>query len=160
RPSAIPNADGKEHACAICVQVLVSGATEDTTRVRCKLLRNRRDVDQPRVKIAHFTSELAGGAGVAAQRLHDALRQDGVDSHLYYGCGVSLVSGCHRAFENESFRQRNLAALARAWRNRRNAPGCLVTSPRWFRRTRLQDVGPRPDVINLHWIARWIDQPS
>jgi glycosyltransferase involved in cell wall biosynthesis len=112
------------------------------------------------VKIAHFTSELTGGAGVAAQRLNDALRRQGVDSRLYYDCGLPLVAGCHRVFENQSFTRRNLAALARAWRNRRNAAGCLVTSPRWFRRTRLQDFSPWPDVVNLHWISRWIDQPS
>jgi glycosyltransferase involved in cell wall biosynthesis len=112
------------------------------------------------MKIAHFTSELTGGAGVAAQRLNDALRRQRVDSRLYYECGLPLVAGCERVFENQSFTRRNLAALARAWRNRRNAPGFLVTSPRWIRRTRLQDLGPRPDVVNLHWISRWIDQPS
>jgi glycosyltransferase involved in cell wall biosynthesis len=112
------------------------------------------------MKIAHFTSELTGGAGVAAQRLNDALRRQGVDSRLYYECGLPPVAGCQRVFENESFTRRNLAALMRAWRNRRNAAGCLVTSPRWFRRTRLQDFGPLPDVVNLHWISRWIDQPS
>jgi glycosyltransferase involved in cell wall biosynthesis len=110
--------------------------------------------------IAHLTSELSGGAGVAAQRLHDALRRAGVHSRLYYECGLPLVEECHRVFDNQSFTRRNLAALSQAWRNRRNAPGCLVTSPRWFRRTRLQDFGPLPDVVNLHWIARWIDQPS
>ena len=112
------------------------------------------------MKIAHFTSELTGGAGVAAQRLNDALRRQGVDSRLYYESGLPLVAGCQRVFENESFTRRNLAALALAWRNRRNAAGCLVTSPRWIRRTPLQDFGPRPDVVNLHWISRWIDQPS
>ena len=117
-------------------------------------------VDQLRMKIAHFTSELTGGAGVAAQRLNDALRRQGVDSRLYYESGLPLVAGCQRVFENQSFTRRNLAALALAWRNRRNAPGCLVTSPRWIRRTPLQDFGPRPDVVNLHWISRWIDQPS
>jgi glycosyltransferase involved in cell wall biosynthesis len=112
------------------------------------------------MKIAHFTSELTGGAGVAAQRLHDALRQHGVDSRLYYECGLPVVAGCQRVFDNQSFTRRNLAALAQAWRNRRNAPGCLVTSPRWFRRTRLHDFDPLSDVVNLHWISRWIDQPS
>src|SRR5262249_622953 len=110
--------------------------------------------------IAHLTSELSGGAGVAAQRLHEALGRQNVESRLYYESGVPLVAGCQRAFENQSFTQRNLAALMQAWRNRRNAPGCLFTSPSWFRRTRLQDLGPRPDVVNLHWISRWIDQPS
>ncbi len=116
--------------------------------------------DQPRVKIAHFTSELAGGAGVAAQRLNDALRREGVDSRLYYECGVPVVAGCQPMFQNQSFTRRNVAALARARRNRRNAPGYFFTSPRWFRRTRLRDAGPLPDVVNLHWISRWIDQPS
>lgn len=112
------------------------------------------------MRIAQFTSELTGGAGVAAQRLNDALRQQGVDSRLYYGCGVPLLEGCQRVYENDSFTRRNLAALAQAWRNRRNAPGCLVTSPRWVRQTRLQDIGPPPDVVNLHWVPRWLDQPS
>ncbi len=53
--------------------------------------------DQPRVKIAHFTSELTGGAGVAAQRLSDALRREGLDSRLYYECGLPLVAGCQGA---------------------------------------------------------------
>jgi glycosyltransferase involved in cell wall biosynthesis len=112
------------------------------------------------VRIAHFTSELTGGAGVAAQRLHDALQRERVDSRFYYESGLPLVPGCWRVFANQSFTHRNLAALMQAWRNRRNAPSCLFTSPSWFRRTRLQDFGPRPDVVNLHWISRWIDQPS
>jgi glycosyltransferase involved in cell wall biosynthesis len=112
------------------------------------------------MNVAHFTSETFGGAGIVAQRLHDALRRQGVDSRLYYECGSPLVPGCQRVFENQTFMQRNLAALARAWRNRRNAPGRLVTSPSWFRRTRLQDFEPLPNIVNLHWISRWIDQPS
>ena len=82
--------------------------------------------------VAHLTSELSGGAGVAAQRLHDALRREGVDSRLYYESGLPLVTGCQRVFENQSFTRRNLAALAQAWRNRRNAPGCLFISIRTF----------------------------
>ena len=110
--------------------------------------------------IGHLTSELSGGAGVAAQRLHEALRRQNVESRLYYETGTPFVGNCEPVFQINSFFWRNAAALAQAWRNRRNAPGCLFTSPRWFRRTRLQDFRPRPDVVNLHWIARWIDQPS
>jgi glycosyltransferase involved in cell wall biosynthesis len=110
--------------------------------------------------VAQLTSELSGGAGVAAQRLHEALRRQNVESRLYYGTGTPFVEHCEPVFQSNSFFWRNAAALVQAWRNRRNAPGCLVTSPRWFRTTRLQDLGLRPDVINLHWISRWIDQPS
>jgi len=112
------------------------------------------------MNVAHFTSETSGGAGIAAQRLHDALRRQNVESRLYYGTGTPFVQNCEPVFQLNSFFWRNAAALARSWRNRRNAPGCLVTSPRWIRRTRLQDFGPRPNVANLHWISRWIDQPS
>ena len=112
------------------------------------------------MNVAHFTSETSGGAGIAAQRLHDALRRQNVESRLYYGTGTPFVENCEPVFQLNSFFWRNAAALARSWRNRRNAPGCLVTSPRWIRRTLLQDFGPRPDVVNLHWISRWIDQPS
>jgi len=112
------------------------------------------------MNVAHFTSEMSGGAGIAAQRLHDALRRQDVESRLYYGTGTPFVENCEPVFQLNSFFWRNAAALARSWRNRRNAPGCLVTSPRWIRRTRLQDFGPRPDLVNLHWISRWIDQPS
>jgi len=112
------------------------------------------------MNVAHFTSEMFGGAGIAAQRLHEALRRQNVESRLYYGAGTPFVENCEPVFQINSFFWRNAAALAQAWRNRRNAPGCLVTSPRWIRRTRLQDLGPRPDVVNLHWISRWIDQPS
>jgi hypothetical protein len=55
------------------------------------------------MRIAHFTSELTGGAGVAAQRLNDALRRQGLDSLLYYETGPPLVAGCERVFENQSF---------------------------------------------------------
>ena len=112
------------------------------------------------MNVAHFTSEMFGGAGIAAQRLHEALRRQNVESRLYYGTGAPFVENCEPVFQINSFFWRHAAALAQAWRNRRNAPGCLVTSPRWIRRTRLQDLGPRPDVVNLHWISRWIDQPS
>ncbi len=110
--------------------------------------------------IAHFTSELNGGAGVAAQRLHNALRRDGADSSLYFNVGSPFVAGCERAFQNRSFFWRNVAALAESWRHRRSAPDAFVTSPRWIRKTRLSEFNRQPDVVNLHWVSRWLDLPS
>jgi len=110
--------------------------------------------------IAHLTSELSGGAGVAAQRLHEALRRQNVDSCLYYGTGTPFVENCEPVFQNNSFFWRNAAALERSWRNRHNAPKAFFTSPKWIRNTPLSALGTFPDVANLHWIPRWIDQPS
>lgn len=112
------------------------------------------------MRIFHLTAELSGGAGVAAQRLHDALKLQEMESHLYYKTGTPLVAGCQAAFENGSFLERNLAALTWSWRHRRNAKDKFVTSPRWFQRTPLASLGSAPDVVNLHWLSRWIDHPS
>jgi hypothetical protein len=66
------------------------------------------------------------------------LWRNGMESSLYYERGLPIIAGCQRVFENGSFTEHNLAALSQAWRNRRNAQGCRVTSPRWFRRARLR----------------------
>ena len=112
------------------------------------------------MNVAHFTSETFGGAGIAAQRLHDALRRQNVESRFYYGTGTPFVENCEPVFQINSFFWRNAAALARSWRNRRSAPEAFFTSPKWIQKTPLSTVGTVPDVVNLHWISRWIDQPS
>jgi len=110
--------------------------------------------------VAHFSSVLAGGAGIAAQRLHLALNRAGYDSRMYFGVGEAVDATMIPAYTNRSFFWRNAAALAVSWRNRREAPGSFVTSPRWIRRTPVQGFGPVPEIVNLHWVARWLDLPS
>jgi glycosyltransferase involved in cell wall biosynthesis len=110
--------------------------------------------------IAHFSSVLTGGAGIAAQRLHLALNRAGCDSRMYFGGGEAVDATMIPAYTNRSFFWRNAAALAVSWRNRREAPGGFVTSPRWIRRTPVQGFGPVPEIVNLHWVARWLDLPS
>ncbi|HEX3625253.1 MAG TPA: hypothetical protein VH280_07500, partial [Verrucomicrobiae bacterium] len=65
------------------------------------------------MNVAHFTSETSGGAGIAAQRLHYALRRQDVESRLYYGTGTPFVENCEPVFQLNSFFWRNSAALAR-----------------------------------------------
>lgn len=110
--------------------------------------------------VAHFTSELFGGAGQAALRLHSTMCRQNLPSQLYYDLGHTWQSGCAKAFPNQSFLWRNVAALARSWRHRRNAAGGFVTSPHWIRKTPVQGIGKTPDIINLHWVSRWLDLPS
>ena len=110
--------------------------------------------------VAHFTSQLAGGAGIAAQRLHLALCRAGVKSVLHFGAGEAIDSTMIPAFQNRTFFWRNAVALANSWRGRREAKGGFVTSPRWVRKTPIQSFGALPKVINLHWVARWLDLPS
>jgi glycosyltransferase involved in cell wall biosynthesis len=110
--------------------------------------------------VAHFTSQLAGGANIAAQRLHLALCRTGVKSVLHFGVGEATDSTMVPAFQNRTFFLRNAVALANSWRGRREAKGGFVTSPRWIRKTPIQRFGGLPNVINLHWVARWLDLPS
>jgi len=110
--------------------------------------------------VAHFTSQLAGGAGVAAQRLHLALCRSGVKSVLHFGAGEAVDSTMVPAFQNRTFFWRNAVMLANSWRGRREAKGGYVTSPRWVRKTPIQKFAGLAKVINLHWVARWLDLPS
>ena len=83
-----------------------------------------------------------------------------MDSRFYYGSGYSNDPSLIPLFQNRSFFWRNLAALAISWRSRREAPGGFVTSPCWIRKTPIQATGNVPKLVNLHWVARWLDLPS
>jgi glycosyltransferase involved in cell wall biosynthesis len=110
--------------------------------------------------VAHFTTHLPGGAGIAAQRLHLALCRTGTESRMYFGAGEPLDSTMIPAFQNRTFFWRNVAALATSWQNRRTQPGGFVTGPGWIRKTPIQAIGELPQLVNLHWLARWLDLPS
>jgi len=110
--------------------------------------------------IAHFTAQLNGGGHIAARRLHEALRRDGVDSQFYHGSGDAGDPSYHALFENRSFFWRNRAALAVSWRSRHDAPGGYILRPTWIRNTPLSAIGNKPKVVQLHDVARWLDLPS
>jgi glycosyltransferase involved in cell wall biosynthesis len=110
--------------------------------------------------IAHLSAGLRGGANIAGLRLHQALRKRGLDSRFFYGSGDSNDPSLIPVFQNRSFFWRNIAALAVSWRSRKEAPGGFVTSPRWIRKTPIQAIGKVPRLVNLHWVARWLDLPS
>jgi glycosyltransferase involved in cell wall biosynthesis len=110
--------------------------------------------------IAHFMSQLSNGASIAGRRLHNALCRSGVESRLYYGTGISSDPSVIQFFPHSSFFWRNYAALATSWRNRRDAPGGLITSPGWIRKTPIQATGSIPKVVHLHSVLRWLDLPS
>jgi glycosyltransferase involved in cell wall biosynthesis len=110
--------------------------------------------------IAHLSAALEGGANIAGLRLHQALRKRGLDSRFFYGSGDSNDPSLIPVFQNRSFFWRNIAALAVSWRSRKEAPGGFVTSPRWIRKTPIEATGKAPRLVNLHWVARWLDLPS
>src|SRR2546430_5983015 len=52
--------------------------------------------------VAHFTSDLVGGAGIATQRLHFALSKAGVNSSLYFGQAEPLAATTVPAIQNRT----------------------------------------------------------
>ena len=110
--------------------------------------------------IAHFSSHLSGGGHIAARRLHDALRRNGLESRFYYGTGETSDPSYVRLYQNQTFFRRNLAALLTSCQNRRQAPNGYILSPGWIRKTPFARFGVKPAVINLHDVDRWLDLPS
>jgi len=110
--------------------------------------------------IVHFGSHLGGGANRAGMRLHDAQRGQGLRSTFFYGLGSPPDESYQTFFPNKSFLWRNAAALATSWRSRQDMSGGFVTSPSWIRVTPIQSIGFEPQVVNLHWVAKWLDMPS
>lgn len=113
------------------------------------------------MKVLHLASELSGGAGLASLRLHRALRQDGVDSELLYGFGATGVEGTRRFEPTGSA----LAGYAdrfldqKVWKGRRPGAG-LFSRTRRFVRSGLREALAGADIVQLHWIAKWLDWPS
>lgn len=110
--------------------------------------------------VAHFSSQLGGGGHIAARRLHDALRKNGLDSCFFYGTGETNDPSYIPVFQNRTFLRRTMATLATGWRNRQLSPNGYVASPYWIRKTPLPNGQKAPEVINLHDVARWLDLPS
>jgi glycosyltransferase involved in cell wall biosynthesis len=110
--------------------------------------------------VSHYTTELKGGAGVAAQRLHQALLRSGSSSQFFYRLGETEVAHCSRDRSLDTFAGRLRTTLAMSREHRRWAVGGFVTSPGWIGRTPVSRFGNLPEVVNLHWVSRWLDLPS
>ena len=110
--------------------------------------------------IAHLSAQLTGGGHIAARRLHEALCRNGMESRFYFGAGNTNDLSYKPVYQNQGFFWRNAAAILTSWQNRRQAPGGYLHSPGWIRKTPFADLGVIPDIINLHDVNRWLDQPS
>lgn len=130
------------------------------------------------MKILHITTELIGGAGLGALRLHHDLVSHGIDSSVLFLSGESddprIASLLHPG-QPRKRRWRDIpsAVLHRIHAydspfyraNRSIAPfgrlsGAYVSSP--FTRI---DILRHPlvqtaDIVHLHWVARFLDWPS
>jgi glycosyltransferase involved in cell wall biosynthesis len=112
-------------------------------------------------RVRHFSTELSGGAGVAAQRLHLSLLQKKISSELVFRKGSTNLpeTYCDRRHTSIIWRNLDAIAISRQWQKSNHTRG-LFTNPQWIYQTKFRDIVPNASIINLHWISRWIDQPS
>ncbi len=110
------------------------------------------------MKVIHLTLSLAGGAGIACRRLHDALVAAGVDSHIWTAIGHASPR-VHRLqprlwrWRARLDRLRTLRYRHRrifAWWSNNIVPSRIIAAVR----------AERPDIIHLHWIGDGWIHPS
>lgn len=129
-----------------------------------------RPVPEPRsTRVVHLnTFDMAGGAARAAHRLHSGLLQAGVDSSMFvreartkdelvvrFQPSNSLLGRVKRRFRRQQIRRK-----LRAWMpppNDRFEPFRIDRSE--YGRDVLAQLPPH-DIVNLHWIADFVDYPS
>jgi glycosyltransferase involved in cell wall biosynthesis len=111
--------------------------------------------------VRHFVTELTGGTGVAALRLHSELARHGIDSTLHHRFNSSnasrvTIDSRHRS---RPWRLWQGYVISRRWRQQNPERGIFIHS-RWIYPSRLHDFGSIPDVVNLHLVFRWLDLPT
>jgi glycosyltransferase involved in cell wall biosynthesis len=127
--------------------------------------------------INHFNTLLGGGAAVAARRIHESLRLEGVESRFWHrGRKAPSPDGSYRAAQWRQPRDRGVTRLKRRLTHqinhvarKRELRQALRGRPAGLELFSIAQIG-RPtvppialldaDVIHLHWLAWWIDYPS
>ena len=104
-------------------------------------------MDAERLRVAMFSTMVAGGAGYAALRVHDALRLRGAESTLYVGRaerarhpGVERVRDAEKGLQPARVPGLTIFSV--------DAPGIPDAE--------LDQIIARADIFNLHWFARFL----
>ncbi len=104
------------------------------------------------MRVLHIsTTDITGGAGIAAKRLHDALRMQGVESFMLVQSKKSkdkfVLKNYHIPFINKIRSELDYLPLRKRIINKHNF------SPAWFPGSIHRKIKKiNPDIIHLHWI--------
>jgi glycosyltransferase involved in cell wall biosynthesis len=110
------------------------------------------------MRVWQFTSKLQNGAGIAAVRLHERLRHDGVDSVFYFGTGASAGQSTVPMFRRQGFFADNATRVLVGLQARIQAPEGYVNNPRWW--VKAHRLPGSCDIVHIHSLFRWIDLES
>ena len=117
------------------------------------------------MRIVHVSAQQDGGAGRAAMRLHEGLRQIGQDSKFFAGVvsepGEGVVAFDSRANVLKrgmrSVRRRRIEADFAEYRKNRTEGQEVFGDDRSELGAEVRHQLPPCDVVNLHWVAGFID---
>lgn len=134
------------------------------------------------MKVLHLTYTDAGGAGIAAVRIHNALRNHGIDSSILVAEKTSFDANIHTAEAcfNPSYIPPKNKILRKAMKMARKRGYFLSTKEHYDRLVELipsshktfftsplscYNLNQHPaildaDIIHLHWVANFIDYPT
>ena len=120
-------------------------------------------------KVVHLsTYDVAGGAARAAYRLHDGLRRAGVDSSMFVREARTSDGSIIRFEPTTTFCKRAERRIRREQIERKLRPAISPENDKIepFRTDRSEygtDILsklPPYDILNLHWIAEFVDYPK
>lgn len=129
------------------------------------------------MKVLHITTSSRGGAGIAAKRLHDALRENGVQSGFLSANQTidfdnQIVNDSFFAYQKPSFfkkiylkfealffpdRHQKAAAQFRKIKDKLHYE--IATLPFSHYALHEHPLVNEADIINLHWVGEFIDYP-
>lgn len=112
------------------------------------------------MRISHYNTFAEGGAAVLMLRLHDALRNLGHDSRIYYRQGNLQLPFAQRWEYCSSWLDRQRERIQQRFETWAMVPNAASH----FGRTHLHRATPPEDVsaeiVHLHWVSRWLDLPT
>ena len=113
------------------------------------------------MKILISASELHGGAGLSAARLHQGLLKAGRNSVLAFGSGSTPLAYSQKFIPSVNVLGRYADRLLDqfVW-NARKPFASLFTRTRRMARGGIAPMLEEVDIVHLHWIAKWLDWPS
>jgi glycosyltransferase involved in cell wall biosynthesis len=115
------------------------------------------------LRIVHIsTTDLGGGAAIAAYRLHQGLRNLGIDSQMLVAQKLSddySVHGARTLMQKLWFRVANqIDQIPRKWLHTSNSS---LISPAWIPERTIQSaLALEPDIVNIHWSANGFLRPE
>jgi glycosyltransferase involved in cell wall biosynthesis len=122
---------------------------------------DKRNSTRSLIKTLHLTSELYGGAGISALRLHSELLKASYKSFIAYGSGNTAIANSKIFTPSGGVIGRYADRILdqKVWALRKTGASLFTRTQRLLEND-VANIVKGYDVIHLHWIAKWLDWRS